>query len=298
MVSSTTNNKLILVDGHSVLHRAYHAFPKSLSTSEGELTNAVYGFTRGLLSVLGKFGPQWIAVCFDTAGPTFRHEEYKPYKEHRPEMEEELKVQLDRVHQVVETFDFPTFEMEGYEADDLIGTLCLQAEKKDQISEIVVVTDDRDLLQLVNEKIKVYLARRDEVWDKDKVRKEYGFEPKKIVDYKALRGDPSDNIPGVRGVGPQRAKDLLANFSSLEDIYQHLEEVDPKISKLLTASEDNARVSKRLADVLRNLPIELDLEKCRTSTLDREELKSLFMELEFNSLLKKLPEKNPQMPLL
>ncbi len=196
-------NKMVLIDGHALAYRAYHALPDDLKTSRGELTNAVYGFTSMLLNVLRDEDPTHIAVTFDK-GPTFRHEIYSEYKAHRAKMPDELRSQMDRVREVVETLDIPIYEEEGYEADDLLGTLTQQAEE--EAIETLIVTGDMDLLQLVDEHTSVLTSRwrfSDTVtYTVERVRERYdGLDPDQLVNYKALIGDKSDNIPGVYGVG-------------------------------------------------------------------------------------------------
>lgn len=300
MNNNFSKNTVLLIDGHSILHRAYHAFPKSLQTSNGELTNAVYGFTRILLSVLKKFGSKYVAVSFDTKEPTFRHQEFAPYKEHRPEMENELASQIGRVHDVVETLGIPIFEVPGYEADDVIGSLVEQVNhtnerepesKLTRSRETIIVTDDMDMLQLVENGTKVYMPKKDKLWGRGDVKEKFGFPPEKVDDYKALRGDPSDNIPGVRGIGPKTAKKLLEQFDSMEEIYQNLESVEPeRVRNLLAESAEQAVLSKRLATIVRDVPIKLKLEKCRVQDFDRQRVEELFESLEFNSLLEQLPD--------
>lgn len=294
---------LLLIDGHSILHRAYHAFPKTLTTSSGELTNAVYGFTRILLTVIKKFHPEYIAVAFDTPKPTFRHQEFAPYKEQRPEMESEMASQIGRVHEVVATLNIPIFEIDGYEADDVIGTLATQATAERVGLKTLIVTDDRDLLQLVGNGVRVYMARKDEIWGRAETEAEFGLPPEKLDDYKALRGDPSDNIPGVHGIGPQKTRELLTRFGSFEEVYRNLDKIEPKTRELLVASAEVAALSKKLATIVRDAPLQLDLEECRTEDFDRTAVEKLFAELEFRSLLKSLPEAggrddDPQIPLL
>ncbi|MEA2020616.1 MAG: 5'-3' exonuclease H3TH domain-containing protein [Patescibacteria group bacterium] len=310
MNSAETGKILLLVDGHSILHRAYHAFPKSLITSNGRQTNAAYGFTRIILSVLNKFEPSFVAVSFDTAEPTFRHQEFAPYKEHRPEMDPELADQIPLVYEVVEALGIPIFEVAGYEADDVIGSLAEQANSTNEreseseskrIRETIIVTDDMDMLQLVGNGTRVYMPKKDKLWTRDKVKEEFGFPPEKIDDYKSLRGDPSDNIPGVRGIGPKTARKLLSEFDSMEEIYQNLEMVKSKrVRKLLAESAEQAVLSKQLATIVVDVPITLDLKKCRLGGYDPARAREVFSKLEFKSLLKMLPEENggKQMDLL
>jgi len=207
--------RLVLIDGHALLHRAYHAYPP-LTTSKGDMVNAVYGFTSILLSVLKQLKPKYVAVTFDKKAPTFRHKEYKGYKASRPKIDDELKVQIPKIFSVVQAFNMPIFAKDGFEADDLIGTLAKQA----KIDEVMIVTGDRDALQLVDEKIKVFIPGRSrqpvQVFDPEKFRKKYGFEPELLVDFKALAGDASDDIPGVKGIGGKGAQKLIQKFGTLE----------------------------------------------------------------------------------
>ena len=218
------DNKLVLIDGHSLAYRAFHALPVDMKTFQGELTNAIYGFTLMLINVVRDEKPTHIAVTFDK-GRTFRHDMYPEYKAHRAKMPDEMRSQMARVRQVVETLGIPIFEQEGYEADDLLGTLARQAGELSV--DTLIVTGDSDLLQLVDEHTRVLTSRRrfsDTVtYDLEGVRQRYGLSPAQLTDLKALMGDKSDNIPGVRGVGEKTATKLLQQYGSLEAIYAHLE---------------------------------------------------------------------------
>ena len=221
--------RLVLIDGHSILFRAFHAYPP-LTTYSGELVNAVYGFTSILLSLIRELEPSYIAVAFDRPEPTFRHKQYKGYKASRPKPPEELIKQQERVREIVEILNIPIFEKAGFEGDDLIGTLAKQAEKKKGDLEAVVVTSDRDLLQLVdNDKVKVYIPARGKqravLWNADKVMEKHGLTPEQLIDFKALAGDAFDEIPGVRGIGLKTATKLLQQFGGLESIYKNLSKV-------------------------------------------------------------------------
>ena len=206
--------RLVLIDGHAILHRAYHAFPSTLKTRKGELVNAVYGFSRMLLTVLEDLKPQYLVVAFDLPQPTFRHQEYVGYQIQRPEMDKELFGQIERVYQIVKALNIPIFTAPGFEADDVIGTLAKQAKNL----EVMIVTGDRDIMQLVNKKVKVYSPRKGfaepEIFDEKKVKEFLGITPQQVIDYKALTGDPSDNYPGVSGIGPKTAVKLLSRFKS------------------------------------------------------------------------------------
>lgn len=289
--------KLVLIDGHAVFHRAYHAMPP-LTTSKGELVNAVFGFTSMLLRAINDIKPEYIAVAFDRAEPTFRHQEYTAYKAQRIAAPEELHEQLPRVKEVLETLNIPVFELAGYEADDIIGSLVKQA-TENGISdlEIIVVTGDRDTLQLVRPRVKIYTPGKsfaDVVYYDEKIVKEkYGFSPDRIIDFKAIAGDSSDNIPGVRGIGEKGATKLIQEFGSIENIYKNLENIPEKTKKLLEEGAESAAMSKKLATIDLETPINLDLNKCVLSDYDDQEAIKLFNELEFKSLIGKLPGIDP-----
>ncbi|HEY67808.1 MAG TPA: DNA polymerase I [Thermoflexia bacterium] len=285
------NKKLVLIDGHALAYRAFHALPDDMKTSQGELTNAVYGFTSMLLNVLRDERPTHIAVTFDK-GRTFRHEIYPDYKAHRTKMPDEMRSQMERIRQVVEALGIPIFEQEGYEADDLLGALARQAEE--QGVDTLIVTGDMDLLQLVDEHTRVLTSRwrfSDTVtYDLEGVQRRYGLTPAQLVDFKALVGDKSDNIPGVPGVGEKTAAKLLQQYGSLEGIYEHLSEVPTRFRKKLEAGRDLAFLSRRLATIVRDAPVQLDLDTCRVRPFDRERVMDLFRELEFRSLVERLPK--------
>jgi len=307
--------KLVLIDGHALLHRAYHAFPTTLRTRKGEIVNAVYGFTRILLTVLKELQPEYVAVAFDLPIPTFRHKEYVGYQVQRPEIDKELKTQIQRVWEVVETLNIPIFTAPGFEADDVIASLARQARKKFEIRnskfEIVIITGDRDIMQLVREGVKVYASGKGlsegEFFDRQKVKEVLRVWPEQIVDYKALVGDASDNYPGVPGIGPKTAVKLLERYGSLENIYKEIKKIEiKKLREKLIAGRESAELSKKLATIVTNAPVKLNLKACRLKDYDPQKVRRLFEELEFKSLLNKLPAqevekvkpKNEQIPLL
>ncbi len=295
---SKNQKRLILIDGNAIMHRAYHALPP-LSTKKGELVNAVYGFASTLLSVIENFKPDYVAASFDLAGPTFRHEEYKEYKATRAKAPDEFYSQIPRVKEFVKTFNIPIYEKEGYEADDVIGTLAKQAEKKGEV-EVIIVTGDLDTLQLVSEKTKVYTMRRglsdSVVYDEERIKERYNLSPVQIIDFKGLRGDPSDNIPGVKGIGEKTAVELLAKYKTIETVYQNLEEIKNSIKEKLERDRLKAFMSKKLATIATDVPISLELEKTRVHDFDREKLISLLKELNFYSLIKRLPKNGKEIP--
>jgi DNA polymerase-1 len=286
---------LVLFDGNALLHRAFHALPPLTLRKSGEMVGAVYGFAQMLLKVINELKPSHYAIAFDMKGPTFRHKLFDQYKIQRPETPEELVGQLGRVRELVEAFNIPIFEMEGYEADDLLGTLSHQASDKDV--ETIIVTGDADAMQLVSPRVKVLYPKPRKsfsdtmLFDAAAVKEKYGVKPEQIADLKGLVGDPSDNIPGVTGIGAKTAVKLIEQFGSVEGIYEHIDKVEPeKLQALLRESEAVARQSKELATIVTQMPVELKLDDCRLSQYDRNKVTELFRELEFASLLPKLPQ--------
>ncbi len=293
---------LVLFDGNAIVHRAFHAFgatryrqatPLTVSKT-GEVVSAVYGFALMLLKVLSELKPTHYAVAFDKKGPTFRHELFDQYKAHRPPTPDELISQFGRVKQLVEAFNIPLFEIDKYEADDVLGTLSQQAGR--QGIETVIVTGDADTMQLVSPHVKVLYPRAGRafsdtmLFDEDAVREKYGVGPEHITDLKAMMGDPSDNIPGIPSIGPVNAAKLIRQFGSIEEIYTHLDEVTPpRIQTLLRENEGMARQSKELATIVTKTPVTLNLDDCRVSQFDRKQAADFLGEMEFYSLLPKLP---------
>ncbi len=289
-VTFLRGKRFVLIDGNALLHRAYHAMPP-LTTSTGELVNAVYGFTLMLLRTIEELDPQYIAVCWDRKAPTFRHIDYVGYKAHRVGMDEGLAAQLPRTHQIVETLNIPSFGVDGYEADDLIGTLAKQAAA--QKVQTVIVTGDRDALQLLNAHTKVFMPKgslADAIlYDETAFEKQYGFPAHRLADFKGLAGDSSDNIPGVRGIGEVTAAKLIAQFGNIEDLYRSLDKVPSPVAKKLITDAETAVLSKRLATIATDAPVTLRLADCTLSDYDRGRAQVLFEELEFRSLIKRLP---------
>ena len=286
-----SNPKLVLIDGHSLAFRAFHAIPLGLTAPDGELTNAVFGFTSMLLNVLRDQQPEYVAVAFDV-GKTFRHEMFPAYKGHRERMPDELRTQIERIKQVVETLNIPIFTAEGFEADDVLATLARQAEGEGVDS--LIVTGDRDILQVVNEHIRVLTSGRQFsdtiIYDPPAVEEKYSLRTDQLVDYKALIGDKSDNIPGVRGIGEKGAVALLQKYGTLEAVYTHLAEVTPeRTKKALVEGEADAWQSQTLGRIILDVPIQLDLAACHTRDYDRAKSVELFHDLGFRSLVEKLP---------
>lgn len=254
---------LVLIDGNAIIHRAYHALPP-LTSKKGELVNAVYGFSSTLLSVIAKFKPDYIIATFDLAGPTFRHKEFKEYKATRVKGDDELYAQIPRVKEVVRAFNIPIFEKVGFEADDLIGTLSQQVSKLPNL-ESLIVTGDLDTLQLVSGKTKVYTMRRgitDSVlYDESGVWERYGLKPRQLKDFKGLRGDASDNIPGVKGIGEKTAIELLKKYGSVEGVYKNISHLSGAVKEKLEKGKMDALLSKKLGTIDTNVPVKFDLEK-------------------------------------
>ncbi len=288
--------KLIIIDGNALLHRAFHAVPP-LSTSDGRLVNAVFGFTTILMRVMKELTPKYVAVTFDLKGPTFRHEEYAEYKAHRKKQPDELYAQLDPIKEVVRAFQIPIYEIEGYEADDVIGTLAKQLDSDDAV-ETYIVTGDLDTLQLVDDNTKVYTLKRSiadtVIYDEAGVREKFGgLGPEQMVDYKALRGDPSDNIPGVRGIGEKTAIELLTQFTTLDELYEHYhaaETITKRVKGLLEEHKDDALLSRQLATIVTDVPITFSLEDLEFAGVNREAAVAIFQDMEFKTLLGKIPE--------
>jgi DNA polymerase-1 len=284
---------LLLFDGNALVHRAFHALPPLTQPKTGELVNAVYGFASTLLKVFADFKPTHWAVAFDRPAPTFRHEMFEEYKAQRPAAPEELKSQIKKVHQLVEAFHIPVFEIDGFEADDVLGTLSKQADE--QGVETIIVTGDNDMLQVVLPRVKALAPRRtftDTVlYDEEAVEQKYGIKPEQLADLKALAGDVSDNIPGLPGVGEKTATKLLQQYGSLQGIYDHIEEITPsKLQDTLCEYRTQVFQSKELSTIVKDVPIKLDLKTCQVSHYDRNEVAKLFQELEFIKLLPRLPQ--------
>ena len=290
--------KLVLIDGHALAFRAYYALPDSLTTSRGELTNAVFGFSSMLLNVIRDEKPDHLIVAFDT-GRTFRHEKYSEYKAHRSKMPQELLDQMERIQQIVRAMNIPIAEAEGFEADDVLGTLAAQA-AKEKLS-TVIVTGDSDIFQLVGPDVRVSLTGRRfsdmKTYDEKRIRQRYELEPKQLIDLKALIGDSSDNIPGVRGVGVKTATPLLQKYETVEGVYEHLDEITPARAKnALQKGRDSAFLSKWLVTIRTDAPVTLDSDAARFGDFDRRAVTELFRQLEFGTLLSRLPGSAPAGP--
>lgn len=287
----------MLIDGYGLIFRAYHALQTTMSTSSGEVTNAVYGFASMLLNVINSQRPEYAIVALE-GGRTFRHDAYDGYKATRAAFPEDLGPQVERIREFIAALNVPIEQREGYEADDVIGSLSAHC-SRDLGLRVLVITGDTDLLQLVDERVEVVLPgvkpkRFEDLrrFDLEAVNERYGFGPEFVPDYKALVGDTSDNIPGIPGIGEKSAKALIAEYGGLEQILEHAEEVTPTRTRtaLLAADVEQARHSKHLATIVRNLEIPCDLEHSSVNNYDRDRIVELFRTLEFRTLLTRLPE--------
>lgn len=288
-----TKPVLILFDGHALIHRAFHALPPLNTSKTGEPTGAVYGFVRMLLKAVQEFQPTHWAIAFDRSTPTFRHVLFEEYKAQRPKAPDELIAQIGRVKEIVEALNIPAFELDGYEADDILGTLVDRA--NEQGLDVLIMTGDADTMQLVSPNTRVLVPQKAfgdvTLYDEAAVQQRYGVRPAQIPDFKGLKGDPSDNISGVPGIGDKTAKLLLEQFGSIEGIYEHIDEVTPdRIREALLAEKEKAELSKELATIKCDAPISLQVANCEVKSYEHGRLEELFRELEFFSMLDRLPE--------
>lgn len=285
---------LVLIDGSAVFHRGYHAIPH-LSTRDGVPTNAVLGFANIVLKVLGELKPTYCIVAWDKSSKTFRNDLYPAYKAHRIKQPDDLYAQIPTTHELVDALHLPWIELDNFEADDIIGTLARQAEVRGDL-DIVIATGDKDQLQLIDKctVVDMFNPRGSDPtrYDLAKMEERYGMTPAQFIDYKALVGDPSDNIPGVAGIGDVGARKLIAEFGTLDGIYANLDKIVGKTGEKLRDNRDMAYLSQKLSVIVLDVPIELDIKAARVGHYDREHITALFHRLEFRSLLAKLP---PQM---
>ncbi len=293
--------KLVLIDGNAILHRAFHALPP-LTTKRGEPINAVYGLVSMVLKIIQDLRPTHIAVAFDEKEPTFRHKEFAGYQAQRPAMAEELSGQFEKARRVIEAFGIPIYSKSGYEADDVIGTIASQSTSPakqgqalpdtSKMDEVAIVTGDRDQLQLVNDKIKVYMPlvglSTAKLMGKAEVIEKMGLPPNQIDDYKALVGDPSDNYPGVAGIGPKTAISLLSKYKSMEGVYKNIKEIAPATAKKLRDGADSAKLSKRLATIVKDVPVTLDVDAAGKWDVDSQKALDLFAEFGFKTLTERV----------
>lgn len=292
--------KFIIIDGNALLHRAWHAIPP-LTTKSGILINAAYGFTSIFLKIINEQKPDYICATFDMKAPTFRHEKYEEYKAHRVKQPDELYSQIPIIKEMLTAFDVPIFEKSGFEADDVIGTISDSLKNRKDL-EIFILTGDLDTLQLVNKNTKILTFRKGindiVIYDIDAVKERYGLSPDQMVDYKALRGDPSDNIPGVPGIGEKTAILLITKFGDIDSMYKNLDKSDLKdnLKQKLKDEKEKAYLSKDLSIIIKDVKLNFDFEKTSWDYHSNDELEKnvfdIFQKYEFRSLLSKIPKKS------
>jgi DNA polymerase-1 len=284
--------RLMLLDGYGLVYRGYFALPP-LTTSRGELVNGVFGFASIVLRGIADLQPDYLAVSFDLPGPTFRHEQYAEYKATRQRMPDDLRDQFPKVREVVKALRIPVYEMQGYEADDVIGTITRNLDANENL-ETTIVTVDLDMLQLVTPRVRLMTTRsgveNTVIYDVARIDERFGLRPDQMVDYKALKGDPTDNIPGVPGVGEKTAAKLIRDFGDLDTLLARLDDVKPdKLRDNLREHRDQILMGRELSRIVRDLPIEIDLEAARLGDYDRDTVVRLFREYEFRTLIERLP---------
>ncbi len=283
--------RLMLLDGNGLIYRGYFALPP-LTTSKGELVNAVFGFCSIVLRGIADIQPDYLAVAFDLQGPTFRHEQYAEYKATRQRMPDDLRDQFPKVREVVAALRIPVYELAGYEADDVIGTLTVESESRGL--DTTIVTGDLDMLQLVTDRTRLMTTRSGVentiLYDPAKIADRFELVPGQMIDYKALKGDPTDNIPGVPGVGEKTAAKLIREYGTLDALYERIAEVKPdKLRDKLVEHRESVFMGRDLSTIVRDLPVTLDLDAARIGDYDRETVIRLFREFEFRSLIERLP---------
>ena len=287
--------RFVVIDGNHLIHRAFYAIQNPLKTSSGEQTNAIYGFASMLINIIELEDPDHIAMTFDEKAPTFRHEMDEDYKGTRQKAPDELYAQIPRIREMVEAFDMPIYSKEGYEADDMMGTLAREASAMGM--EVYIVTGDMDAMQLITPNIRVafpHKGYRDPIiYDRQRVIDKYSITPEQVVDYKALMGDTSDNIKGVEGIGPVGAVKLLKEYGTLDGIYEHLDEINGALHDKLAAGKENAYFSQKMARIVTDVPNGFKPEDTDIMSLDYLGLDRFFEMLEMKSLRPRLKKITP-----
>ncbi|MHC1716639.1 MAG: DNA polymerase I [Candidatus Dojkabacteria bacterium] len=293
----TSKDRFLAIDANAIVHRAFHAYPPTLQTEDGLQVNAVYGFTVMLLSALKTFDPKYVLCSFDTPKPTFRHVEYVDYKATRKPTDQSLTDQFPFVEEVLKAFNIPILKKEGFEADDILGTISKYVDNgrwKNENLELYILSGDRDLLQLVNEDVKVCLPSGNfknlVAYDREKTFEYMGIYPEQIVDYKGIAGDPSDNIPGIKGIGNKTAIELLNKYGDLDTVYKNLKDVKPRTSNLLLEGVEQAELSRKLAKIEREVDVNVRLEECLLRDFEKKEVLDIFKSYSFKSLIPRLDE--------
>ena len=287
--------RLIIIDSNALLHRAFHALPP-LMTKSGQETGAVYGYLLTLFKAIKDLNPSYIVATFDTKAPTFRHEKFQEYKAQRPLTPSGIVSQIPIAKEVLQAFKIPVFAKEGFEADDLIATICTIVQKAQKDLDIYIATGDLDNLQLVNEKVKVYTLGKGikdtVIYDINKVRERFGVEPEQMNEFKALTGDQSDNIPGVKGIGKKTAAEIIQRYGSIKNLYEELSTdtavLKPKVKEALKQNKESALMSRELVEMKKDVDIEFNIEDCKFGNFDSREVENKLRDLEFNSLVDRL----------
>ena len=294
---------LLIIDGHAVAHRAYHSIPEM--TNNGQPVNAIYGFFSILLNSLDILNPDYLCVCLDLPGPTFRNVEFMGYRAKRAPTDHNLVSQLRILPETLSNANIPTFSMSGYEADDLIGTLSQKVFKiigknsqKNIIDKITIITGDKDLMQLVNKKVSLFMPihglSESKLYGINEVKERLGVLPTQVIDLKALMGDSSDNYPGVAGVGPVVAVNLLIEHHNLDNIYKNINQIKPAVSQKLIKDKENAYMSQKLATIICNIPLKLKLKPLKFNQKNIDSLSQIFTQYNFKSLSSRLHRQYPQ----
>jgi DNA polymerase-1 len=288
--------KMILIDANSLIHRAFHALPP-FKTGEGELVNAVFGFCSMLLTVISRLKPDYIAATFDLPGKTFRHKAYKDYKATRVKAPDELYEQFERIREILSTMNIPVFQKEGYEADDLIATIAEKMKAHPEI-QTYIVTGDKDAYQLIDDSTYIFSPKKVKgeniVFTPEKLIEKTGLAPDQIVDFKALTGDPSDNIPGVAGIGIKTGVSLLKKYGTLDNVYNNLDEIKGALHKKLKEGKEDAYASKKLVELVNKVPVDFDLNKTKMNSEDFSRIIPLFEKLNFSSLVNRIKKYIPE----
>ena len=287
-------NIFLLVDGSAIVHRAYHAMP-FFAKKDGASTGAIYGFFSMLLKVIQQLDPKYIVIAFDRPKPTFRQQMYVGYQAQRPKMESDLSDQFRKVIEILQKARISTYAVDGYEADDIIGTVSEDANRRGILT--YIVTGDRDMLQLVDKDTKVFMPIKGisevSIMDAEKVREKYGIKPEQFVDLKALQGDASDNYPGVAGVGPKTASNLINEYGSVENIYKNIDNIAEKNKKLadkLVDGHDACMMAYKLATIIKDVPFAYDFEATKIENIELDEFRNALIKEEFHTLPKRLDE--------
>ena len=291
--------RLIVIDSNALLHRAFHALPP-LAMKSGQETGAVYGYLLTLFKAIKDLKADYVVACFDTKVKTFRHEKFQDYKAHRAATPLGIISQIPLTKEVLDALKVPVFAMDGFEADDLIATICTVAPKQEEKLEVYIVSGDLDNLQLVNKNTKVYTLgkgiRDTVIYDEGKVVERFGVSPNQMNDFKALIGDPSDNIPGVEGIGKKTAAEIIQKYGTIKNLYEELSTdtavLKPKVKEALKKNKESAFMSRELVEMKKDVNIDFKLNDCRFYKFDVKEVEDIFKKMEFNSLINRLPSLN------